>query len=464
MEEKDIEKLHSGDDDSFRTAEDLSSDIAKDFAVAASSPNEPTAASSSTKKKRAIIEDDFFSLSSGRLDKKKNKKSKHKKSKSQGSDPIASETAIRQVSARTVDQREESSTTKEIHEYVEITETIESTKKTARVKATESSRRVDNVNQLQESVSRDINNKLKLDDQLLSDDDDDDFELNFLKSKTSFTPSTQPDDQYNFSDENEKKRRYIIKVHTKLEVPPSYATGVSMDFGLKGSKKFEKIHKSVVEFFRNQFMGKLEPVYLNEYKTENTSLIWVEGKMELKPFFKPSTLRIQPPSAFDILANEVDKMDPTYLTCILIPKSHLPNFLSMYEEFRISKPYLQSSEVSDVVESLEKFEREQSLAESSGDEITVIDLENMAEEDNNDNDNFFVIGLKGRDNKRIEVQVSPETVLRKLLTHYMKVKEIDENTVDMTKVRLVFDDEDMNLDDKVGDTELEEDFEIQVVL
>ena len=35
--------------------------------------------------------------------------------------------------------------------------------------------------------------------------------------------------------------------------------------------------------------------------------------------------------------------------------------------------------------------------------------------------NLFVIGLKGKDNKRVEVKVSPETQLRKLLSYYLRL-------------------------------------------
>ena len=60
--------------------------------------------------------------------------------------------------------------------------------------------------------------------------------------------------------------------------------------------------------------------------------------------------------------------------------------------------------------------------------------------------------------------MSPETQLRKLLSYYLRHKGLSEDTVDLSKAKLIFDDEEMDLNDTVGDTELEEDYEIQVVI
>ncbi|KAF8004139.1 hypothetical protein HF325_001587 [Metschnikowia pulcherrima] len=75
---------------------------------------------------------------------------------------------------------------------------------------------------------------------------------------------------------------------------------------------------------------------------------------------------------------------------------------------------------------------------------------------------FFVIGLKGKDNKRIEAEVGPTTKIRSLLTYYMQVKGIEETPGQ--KGRIVFEDEELELDAVVADTELEEDFEVQVYI
>ena len=75
---------------------------------------------------------------------------------------------------------------------------------------------------------------------------------------------------------------------------------------------------------------------------------------------------------------------------------------------------------------------------------------------------YFEIGLKGKDNKRISVQVCSTTKLRDLLAHYLKAKEIDISAA--SRAKLLFDDEELDLNGVVGDTELEDEYEVQVVV
>jgi hypothetical protein len=73
---------------------------------------------------------------------------------------------------------------------------------------------------------------------------------------------------------------------------------------------------------------------------------------------------------------------------------------------------------------------------------------------------YFPIHLKGKDNTVVSVQVNAETVISKLVDYYRKQRAIDPSVT----IRLSFDDEDMDLSQTVGDTELEEDFTIDVFL
>lgn len=72
----------------------------------------------------------------------------------------------------------------------------------------------------------------------------------------------------------------------------------------------------------------------------------------------------------------------------------------------------------------------------------------------------FPIQLKGKDNKPIIVKVSAETPIEKIAKYFCERKEISE--ADSKKIRLVFDDEDIDMSGTVGDTELEADFTVDV--
>lgn len=73
---------------------------------------------------------------------------------------------------------------------------------------------------------------------------------------------------------------------------------------------------------------------------------------------------------------------------------------------------------------------------------------------------YFPILMKSKDNQVVKVQVSADTKISKLADYYRKQRNIDSTK----KIRLLFDDEDMDLSQTVGDTELEEDFTIDVFL
>lgn len=154
-------------------------------------------------------------------------------------------------------------------------------------------------------------------------------------------------------------------------------------------------------------------------------LVWVEGRSELKPFFKPSTLRI--PRQDEVTA----------ITCLYVPKEHLLNLESLYPEFQ-------------------RTEEKADAADTTVYEI--LDAEILTATKPDEKSGFFIIGLKGKDNKRIEVEVSPATKIRSLLDFYLKEKGLSETA----NCRLVFDEEELDLNTVVGDTELEDEFEVQV--
>uniref|UniRef100_A0A0L0P2P3 Rad60/SUMO-like domain-containing protein n=1 Tax=Candidozyma auris TaxID=498019 RepID=A0A0L0P2P3_CANAR len=223
------------------------------------------------------------------------------------------------------------------------------------------------------------------------------------------------------SDGREASRQYEITVTSKLGVEEKHKITC---FG-------EETFLTVMERLKLQAAVQFVP-----FRLRGGYLIWIEGRLELKPFFRPSTLRIPEPSK----PNE-----KTPINCLYVPESARKNFEEIYEEFsRTREAELEVSDDEDI----------EIVACKNGEDEKEEDLEKKSE--------YFVVGLKGKDNKRVEAEVGPQTKIRALLEHYLKTKGIDEKLV--TRARLVFDDEDLNLDGVVGDTELEEDFEVQVYI
>ncbi|ANB15179.1 hypothetical protein AWJ20_2803 [Sugiyamaella lignohabitans] len=73
---------------------------------------------------------------------------------------------------------------------------------------------------------------------------------------------------------------------------------------------------------------------------------------------------------------------------------------------------------------------------------------------------YFRVRLKDKDNAQFEVRVNSETKISKLVDFYLRNKNLPQNT----KIRLDFDEEPLDLDGVVGDTELEEDYTIHVYI
>ncbi|GEQ67745.1 hypothetical protein JCM33374_g1410 [Metschnikowia sp. JCM 33374] len=227
---------------------------------------------------------------------------------------------------------------------------------------------------------------------------------------------------------DEHSRVYSVKVSSRLGLPLEYEKEISGDttFG------------QLTDQLRAETLRKYHDPHYWDYGI----LVWVEGRSELKPFFKPSTLRIPQPGG-----NAVTK-----ITCLYIPKEHAANFENLYSEFR-EKPEI-------VDEFSIGLEDETSVYVLSDDDASSAPAKAPTNTEPEDKSEFFVIGLKGKDNKRIEVEVGPTTEIRSLLRYYMKEKGIKESAG--RQGRVVFEDEELDLDALVGDTELEEDFEVQV--
>lgn len=219
---------------------------------------------------------------------------------------------------------------------------------------------------------------------------------------------------------NERNRIYKVKVVSKFE--PFYEE----EMEINGNCTFSKLLKDLLT---RTFRAHRKRAYWN-----NGALVWIEGRSELKLFFKPSTLRISPPS--DGSASTI--------TCLFIPKADLTRFESKYSEFGHPK------QVEEAETSVIEIDDESDTSEPN------------PPDENKTTSDYFVIGLKGRDNKRIEVEVNAQTPIQKLLEYYTLQKGIDSATI--SNPRLVFDSEELPLDGTVGDTELEEDFEVEVYL
>ncbi|RCK56134.1 Protein ESC2 [Candida viswanathii] len=432
--------------------------------------NEPGA---SKKKKHSLLDDDFFSLA-GSFDHKRKKKHKHKHKHDKGKENSKDELlpflfGDQPWSGTKTDEDENEDILGNLTKMRAI-KTSEPEKKPEE-EVTEESRSITPPKIDTEKIKNDIATRLnsqygRQDSPGIVDSDEEiDEELNELlklRSNKSASVVEGSPEVYNFDQDYEKKRKYVIRITSKLPSPDNQV--LEVDFGTKGLKTFEKILKAAVDYFKKALANKLSPIYLFSYDPLLVSLVWVEGKKLIQPFFTPRTLRIAPPGDFNPLIDDIEKVSPTMVRFFLIPKEYSQTFMNIYPEFQAIKPIDDVPEPVEVPEENSSSSDEEEEIVPAAEEASPLGVSADQPVEIEEDDDAFVIGLKGKDNKRVEVKVTPETKLRNLLSYYLKQKGLSEDTVDVSRAKLIFDDEELNLDETVGDTELEEDFEIQVKL
>lgn len=348
------------------------------------------------KKKRTLFEDDdFFVL-------KKTKKTKSPSKTVLPKKPSDSTKLVTSDSLNSDDLLQSFHSARDAFSSDELAEV-----ETVAEKTTNSANRDnfdDDKNKLQRQL-KDVQS-IDLDDVEEVDDDPDTALSTFFKGI-----STQKEDS---------SRKYLVKVVSKV-------FGWEEEIEVGGDVTFENILREATLRRRLQLNPGL-----------HSMMMWVEGRSELKPFFKPSTLRI-PPTPYGA---------PSKVTVLHIFAEQLPELENMYAAYGENDENVYHEDIGNITSSDEIHD------------VVVLDDDSPnATITKPPNSEYFVIGLKGKDNKRIECEVGPNTKIRDLLLYYLKVKGMNEQNIN---AKLVFDDEVLDLDGKVGDTELEEDFEVQI--
>lgn len=317
------------------------------------------------------------------------------------------------------------------------------------------------------SARRIRNNRSGTDDTIDLDEptelgEEDAYFNDIMKSIRGIQTNRKAVDNYEFSDKNEVDRPYLV------DVLPKVHTDRPTRFTTKGTKIFGGILMVIVQHYKK--LG----LFPKHAAAANFALFWIQGRREIKSFFKPSTLRILPPPEHEKV--QLGDVKYTRIHCLLVPKESASHALDTFEELKPRSAALLSASDFDYLEGIEEIEnKEDEFDEKLKEELDeyikkerLASLNLVAGEEiidlDDDEEEYFTIGLKGKDNKRVEVKVSPSTKIQKILEYYLAQLNIEPSSVDFSKAKLLFDDEPLDLHDVVGSTELEEDFEIQIYL
>lgn len=310
-------------------------------------------------------------------------------------------------------------------------------------------------------------------------DDDDDVEdvyySSTLKSLKSFTEKLAAKrtnrGKSDLSDGKEEDdtaaaplRTYDVNIRSFL---PGSEDSI-VDVQVIGDKKFGKVMKKVLKHFIS--MNDVAEQYIPLYSPEFANFIWRSGKSLIKvtEFMSPNGLQLPPTVKnleFELHTNE-------QINDLIEEHSRIQRARKLaIEREKLLDAQAEAAARAVIVDVEEEDD------DDDDEDFREVDLEiekqdavrsnasgptqkSPEPEEDKDAEDYFKIGLKGEDNKKVFVQVNPETQISKIVEYYLTQKNLPQTT----KVRLVFDDEDIELDQTVGDTELEEDFTVEVYI
>lgn len=249
-------------------------------------------------------------------------------------------------------------------------------------------------------------------------------------------------------------RSYVLHITSFLPGSENKA----VDTTVRGSKKFHPVISTVLKELLNAKENSVPSWYRRIYEPDLTVLYW--NKIKILDFMRPDTLQIPAPTSGK----------PTEITLGLYSIHQSEEIERLKEIERVEKRRRMEQEEKQAAEDIAPEIEEEEVDPFKDDELfkgiesepvqSSVSREATVLGNGESEEGFFKIGLKGEDNKKMIVKVHAETKLITLVKYYLKQKKLPENT----KVKLSFDDEDLDLGDTVGDTELEEDFTVDVII
>ncbi|QLG72054.1 hypothetical protein HG535_0C04080 [Zygotorulaspora mrakii] len=256
------------------------------------------------------------------------------------------------------------------------------------------------------------------------------------------------------------KRIYNIRFLSKLDGTINKTVQVKV----LGKYELSSILPTVLERLVKKF--EIPDVMRNIYAAENVSLYWNNAK--LLKFMTCNSLGVA-----QTVKDEISNID-----ILMVPKEYESKFEEdiriqlLKEEAEAAKEALRRKNNHEISTSnfkdqltgdIDEFERELKNSEdiknshlfSNQDiEVECINL------DSDDHDELIKVALVGDDNKKLYVNVRTSTYICKIVEYYKEHKDVPENAV----IKLVFDHEELDQSQTVGQQDLEDEDMIEVVV
>ncbi|GAV50193.1 hypothetical protein ZYGR_0U00490 [Zygosaccharomyces rouxii] len=236
------------------------------------------------------------------------------------------------------------------------------------------------------------------------------------------------------------RRIYNVRFLSKLDGSIDKAVQIKV----LGKYDFASMLPSVLNGFIREY--KIPNVMKKIYSQENVTLYWKTAK--LLNFMTCNSLKI--PQAFE---NEISDIDIT-----VIPKEKENEFEQMINsrllEDEQNPP--DTAETGNLDARVEEFEKELKNVDNSTTNHETTELIDLEDEGDTD---LMKIALVGEDNKKIFVNVRNTTILTKVAEYYRIKKKLPKDI----NIKLIFDHEELNLNESIGDQDMEDEDMIEVL-
>ncbi|KAH3672280.1 hypothetical protein WICMUC_004375 [Wickerhamomyces mucosus] len=284
-------------------------------------------------------------------------------------------------------------------------------------------------------------------------EDEDDFLLENLKADNSRSASLNaPTTNSSEETKSSSGRSYRLIIQSFL---PGSDTA-QLQVSLPGNKKFNNVIDKTLKYLLST--QNIMPNYFHVYNPEQVVLIWKDIK--IIKHMKIDTLNIHPNP--DDSETVVNLGLYTKIQAACIEEERREQELRAKKKFEREKELENYLEIDPIVSYVALEDEDDDLRiydeRAASREQSLIMTPVGTVEADDEGEGFFNIVLKSEDNKKIIVEVSSITPISKLVDYFLAKKGLPSST----KVKLLFDDEELDLAGRVGDTELEEDFSIDV--
>ncbi|GAV55098.1 hypothetical protein ZYGR_0AS04210 [Zygosaccharomyces rouxii] len=269
----------------------------------------------------------------------------------------------------------------------------------------------------------------------LEPDDNDEFFKQIARESTHTPAGTRE------TTPEQPRRIYNVRFLSKLDGSIDKAVQIKV----LGKYDFASMLPSVLNGFIREY--KIPNVMKKVYSQENVTLYWKTAK--LLNFMTCNSLKI--PQAFE---NEISDIDIT-----VIPKEQENEFEQIINSRLLEGEPNPSdnTETGNLDARVEEFEKELKNVDNSATNHETTELIDLEDEGDTE---LMKIALVGEDNKKIFVNVRNTTVLSKVAEYFRVKKKLPKDI----NIHLIFDHEKLDLNERIGDQDMEDEDMIEVVI